>query len=118
MAFYKSFFGFGGLGNWVVDVVVSIKKRWIGGEFYLHFRPSGVEINVANGVEELCELPLGVWNKSLQTDIADAGVGGERWSEFVFSARAEKGRWKDCNEEAYRSLRNPMGGVKRWASGW
>ena len=78
MAFYECFFGICGMGNWVVDVVVSIKKCRIGGEFYLHFRPSGVEINVANGVEELCELPLGVWNKSLQTDIADAGVGGER----------------------------------------
>lgn len=78
MAFYECFFGFGGMGNWVVDIVVSIKKCRIGGEFYLHFRPSGVEINVASGVKELCELPLGVGNKSLQTDIADTGVGGER----------------------------------------
>ena len=78
IAFYECFFGFGGLGNGIVDVVVSIKKCRIGGEFYLHFRPSGVEINVANGVEELCELPMGVWNKRLQMDIADAGVGGER----------------------------------------
>ena len=78
MTFYECFFGFGGLGNGIVDVVVSIKKSRIGGENYLHFRPSGVEINVANGVEELCELPMGVWNKRLQTDIADAGVGGER----------------------------------------
>ena len=77
MGFYECFFGICGMGNWVVDVVVSIKKCRIGGENYLHFRPSGVEINVANGVEELCELPLGEWNKSLQTDIADAGVGGE-----------------------------------------
>ena len=78
MGFYECFFGFGGLGNGIVDVVVSIKKCRIGGENYLHFRPSGVEINVASGVKELCELPMGVGNKRLQTDIADAGVGGER----------------------------------------
>ena len=78
MAFYKCFFGFGGLGYGIVDVVVSIKKCRIGSENYLHFRPSSVEINVANGVEELCELPMGVWNKRLQMDIANAGVGGER----------------------------------------
>ena len=78
MGFYECFFGICGMGNGVVDVVVSIKKCRIGGEFYLHFRPSGVEINVASGVKELCELPMGVGNKRLQTDIADAGVGGER----------------------------------------
>ena len=114
----ECFFGDCGVGNGVVDEVVSVEKGGVGGEFYLHFCPCGVEINVADGVNDTCEMPSGVGNKRLQTDIADTGVGGERGWETVFSARAEKGRRKDCNEEAYRSLIKPMGGVKRCASDW
>ena len=57
--------GFGGCfaGNGVVNEVTAVEKGTVGGEFYLHFRPCGVDFYVADGVESLGELPSGVGHK-------------------------------------------------------
>ena len=59
----ESGFGGGGVGNGVVNEVLTVKIGTVGGEFYLHFRPCGVDFYVANGVEGLGELPSGVGHK-------------------------------------------------------
>ena len=42
--------GGGGVGNGVENEVAAVEKGTVGGEFYLHFRPCGVDFNVAEGV--------------------------------------------------------------------
>lgn len=59
----ESGFGGGGVGNGVVNEVTAVEKGTVGGEFYLHFRPCGVDFYVADGVEGLGELPSGVGHK-------------------------------------------------------
>ena len=56
----ESGFGGGGVGNGVVNEVTAVEKGTVGGEFYLHFRPCGVDFNVVDGVEGLGELPSGI----------------------------------------------------------
>ena len=59
----ESGFGGCGVGNGVVNEVLTVKIGTVGGEFYLHFRPCCVDFNVAGGVESLGELPSGVGHK-------------------------------------------------------
>ena len=59
----ESGFGGGGVGNGVVNEVLTVKIGTVGGKFYLHFRPCGVDFNVANGVESLGERPSGIGHK-------------------------------------------------------
>ena len=59
----ESGFGGGGMGNGVENEVLTAKTGTVGGEFYLHFRPCGVDFNVANGVKSLGKLPSGVGHK-------------------------------------------------------
>ena len=59
----ESGFGGGGVGNGVVNEVTAVEKGTVGGEFYLHFRPCGVDFYVADGVEGLGELPSGIGHK-------------------------------------------------------
>ena len=59
----ESGFGGGGVGNGVDNEVMTVKIGTVGGEFYLHFRPCGVDFYVADGVEGLGELPPGVGHK-------------------------------------------------------
>ena len=51
------------MGNGVENEVTAVEKGTVGGEFYLHFRPCGVDFNVADGVEGLGELPSGIGHK-------------------------------------------------------
>ena len=52
-----------GVGTGVENEVTAVKIGTVGGEFYLHFRPCGVDFYVANGVEGLGELPTGIGHK-------------------------------------------------------
>ena len=51
------------MGNGVENEVTAVEKGTVGGEFYLHFRPCGVDFYVADGVKSLGELPPGVGHK-------------------------------------------------------
>ena len=51
------------MGNGVENEVLTVKIGTVGGEFYLHFRPCGVDFYVADGVESLGELPTGIGHK-------------------------------------------------------
>ena len=51
------------MGNGVENEVTAVKIGTVGGEFYLHFRPCGVDFYVADGVEGLGELPTGIGHK-------------------------------------------------------
>ena len=59
----ESGFGGCGVGNGVENEVTAVKIGTVGGEFYLHFRPCGVDFYVADGVKSLGELPPGVGHK-------------------------------------------------------
>ena len=59
----ESGFGGGGVGNGVVNEVLTVKIGTVGGEFYLHFRPCGVDFYVADGVKSLGELASGIGHK-------------------------------------------------------